>query len=352
MKKILSIFLIVSSLTSNSYAEDITTADIVESGLNEECINYCIVGICYFLVCTPFGCSIKTSPRIDHYLPDLVVTVYDEPEENPWTEYRSVMGNAEVAAQQGLISSIAGSEVSGGNFISADQSVNSNIRFKEASVVGNPFVIIAQEGFNSYMCPSDAQPFMPYFSSSFDYLAWRWGIPDRFTSEALIPGKREIGSRSTNNLLGNTWGAVYPRFGFVHQSDDAKAAAVIAQRSVDIVTRTGQPHVYRPLNQDGDSQASYDSNEGSDSDQPLMSDQSGQEGSDSGSNEKRDRWQMISPKEDDTCKPFGSTDSNWSDGRNPDGKRQYAWNYWRNYQCCIPRPGAYLGHTSIPPVCL
>ncbi|EPH6592434.1 TraU family protein, partial [Escherichia coli] len=60
---------------------------------------------------------------------------------------------------------------------------------------------------------------------------------------ALIPGKREIGSQEEENM----WGNVYPRSGFVTQTDDDKAAAVVAQRVADIITRTGEPHVYQAV---------------------------------------------------------------------------------------------------------
>ncbi len=40
------------------------------------------------------------------------------------------------------------------------------------------------------------------------------------------------------------WGNVYPRQGFLVQPDDFKAAAVMAQRAGDVITRNGQPHVY------------------------------------------------------------------------------------------------------------
>src|SRR3546814_2748302 len=45
----------------------------------------------------------------------------------------------------------------------------------------------------------------------------------------------------------NLWGNVYPRGGFLHQTDDFKTGAVIAQRAGDVVTRRGQLHVYQPL---------------------------------------------------------------------------------------------------------
>ena len=54
---------------------------------------------------------------------------------------------------------------------------------------------------------------------------------------------REIGTRTRLNL----WGNVYPRGGFLHQADDYKAGAVVAQRAGDVVTRRGQLHVYQPL---------------------------------------------------------------------------------------------------------
>ncbi|MBN0308483.1 TraU family protein, partial [Pseudomonas aeruginosa] len=64
-----------------------------------------------------------------------------------------------------------------------------------------------------------------------------------FYPEALIPGRREIGTRTGLNL----WGNVYPRGGFLHQTDDHKSGAVVAQRAGDIVTRRNQIHVYQPL---------------------------------------------------------------------------------------------------------
>ncbi|EPM83799.1 hypothetical protein A3SM_11308, partial [Pseudomonas syringae pv. actinidiae ICMP 18886] len=60
---------------------------------------------------------------------------------------------------------------------------------------------------------------------------------------ALIPGRREVGGLTS----GDMWGSVYPRSGFIHQADDYKAASVIAQRAGDVVTRSGQVHVYQPL---------------------------------------------------------------------------------------------------------
>src|SRR5690606_38871247 len=84
-----------------------------------------------------------------------------------------------------------------------------------------------------YTCEGAGTAFMPYLLSTLDTLAWRYNIPEALYPEALIPGRREIGTRTGLNL----WGNVYPRGGFLHQADDHKAAAVVAQRAGDIVTR-------------------------------------------------------------------------------------------------------------------
>lgn len=72
---------------------------------------------------------------------------------------------------------------------------------------------------------------MPYFLSSLDYFAWQQNLPEMFYLEALTPRMREV--RSELESVGT-----YSRSGAVTQVDDYKASAVIAQRVIDIVTRT------------------------------------------------------------------------------------------------------------------
>ncbi|VTQ34201.1 integrating conjugative element protein [Pseudomonas aeruginosa] len=50
--------LLLSTATS-TFALD--TATIVSSALSPDCLEYRVVGICYWLYCTPFGCSVRTS---------------------------------------------------------------------------------------------------------------------------------------------------------------------------------------------------------------------------------------------------------------------------------------------------
>ena len=51
----------------------ITTPEIAASALSPDCVNYRVVGLCYWLYCTPFGCTVRTSVKVSHFRPDLVV---------------------------------------------------------------------------------------------------------------------------------------------------------------------------------------------------------------------------------------------------------------------------------------
>jgi hypothetical protein len=52
------------------------------------------VGVCFWLRCSGTGCSVRTSLKVGHYNPDLVVSVYNELGGNPWAEIRATLGLA------------------------------------------------------------------------------------------------------------------------------------------------------------------------------------------------------------------------------------------------------------------
>ncbi len=160
---------------------------------------------------------------------------------------------------------------------------------------------------------------MPYFLSTLDSVAWRSGLPESFYPEALIPGQRELGSQ----MAGTMWGNIYPRSGFVNQTDDDKASAVVAQRVVDIITRTGQPHVYQTLK--GTRTAGYWPPE-------SVTENTGT---------KNHQWQRLSPTLSQSCAVF-------PDGEHTaaiDGNQVYA--LWQPYSCCQRRGQRFLSSTDI-----
>jgi integrating conjugative element protein (TIGR03756 family) len=332
-------------------ATDITTPEILAHTVAAipSCLRWMPIGVCFWLSCSlTSGCSIRTSVMVGHYHPDLVVGAFKRPGETPWVEMRSAFAASADPAARTLIAGISGMPshlvYEGGDQVedrfSRDHTTH---RFKEGDAVGHPASLL-DLGLDlpglgiDYLCPSRATPFVPYFHSGLDALAWRWSVPESAYPQALIPGQREIGQFPLY-----TWGAVYPRHGAVHQADDAKAGAVIAQRVGDIVTRDNQPHVYQSLSSDP-----WTWFPPLDDDGPGPTGGSGFRVWGPGPLVERDRrtgeWQMLAPNASSSCGVFGSNDltslNSWGVGRTAED-RNYAWALWRPYRCC-PRRGSFL----------
>lgn len=308
----------------------LNNVDIIGNlSLDPSCLNYCITGICVWLRCSVYECSIETSLKVSHFNPDFVVSVFDEGGDNPWTEAQSMYGSIEQSVSRSLTGTFHDAEAGGGHQTEGGHAgIDQSLRFKEATVIGHPLSSFSSYLGNGYYCPSEADSLFPYFSSSFDTLSWRSGLPDMLTLQNLLPGRRVIGSG-----LQQQWGPLWPRTGFIKQKDDAKAAAVIAQRAGNIVTQSRQPHV-------------YSAPDGNDYHKSWLPDELAENAPATGV------WQMLAPKADTTCYAFGENDvfgTSWSSGRQSEDNR-YAFALWRPYECCEGK-GLYL--TTIPfRVCL
>lgn len=301
------LLLVATASFSFSASAAITTASIVASSISPDCLEYKVVGICYWLKCTPLGCKVRTSTKVRHYVPDAVVSAYAETGSSPWLE-TSAFGTPNSAAQAGQDGT---TNHVGENNIS---------RFKEADVIGHPggatFTKFASA--SGYVCRGATLPLLPYLVSTLDPVGWRRGVPESVYPEALTPGVREVGSTLTANL----WGNIYPRSGFLHQPDDYKAGAVIAQRAGDITTRLGQVHVYRPMI--AKPKLGYWPAG------PLWEGKA-----------QTGKWQELTPTPGPSCATFPNARPTV---QTKDGG--YAWALWRPYSCCQPRGQTFLGSTD------
>jgi integrating conjugative element protein (TIGR03756 family) len=184
-------------------------------------------------------------------------------------------------------------------------------------VIGHPGGSVFSQfaSASGYACQGAGTAFMPYLLSTLDTLAWRYNVPEMVYPEAVIPGMREIGGRTTLNL----WGNVYPRGGFLHQTDDYKSGAVVAQRAGDVVTRRMQPHVYQPL---------------------LASSSDGYwpAGALVESDASTGKWQELTPTLSNSCAVFPHSNT-----RVQAQQGDYAWALWRPYACCQRRGQVFLG---------
>lgn len=91
-------------ITMPSFATYISTQQIVQSALSTSCTEYKIAGTCFWLFCS-YGCKIRTSVKVKHYIPDVVMSTYEQPFKNPWTEINTITSSA---------SSLVGSNIQGG----------------------------------------------------------------------------------------------------------------------------------------------------------------------------------------------------------------------------------------------
>ncbi len=308
-------------------AETLTTPVIVNRTATAavSCMRWMPIGLCFWLRCGLRGCRVRTSVKVGHYNPDLVVSSYNALGGNPWLEIRSTLGTAQKVAATGILGRLGGFPVdSGANRTEGGRGARDhrNLIFRETDAIGHPLSTFSLLGFN-VICRAQASPFVPYYQSGIDALAWRNALPEILYPASLVPGLREIGTWPLQS-----WGSVFPRNGWATQSEEPKAAAITAQRAGDIVTRRGQPHLYLPLSgPNARNQRVWPPG-------PLHENEA-----------RTGTWQMLSPKADTSCGIFGANDlaavTSWSSGR-MDVSGMYTWNLWRPYKCCNSRGQWFL----------
>lgn len=287
----------ISGQASESGQSSLNTASIMASSVSTSCLDYKVVGTCFWLFCTKFGCKIRTSTKIKHYIPEVVVSSYNHQAQNPWVEMNFLSNG-----------------VKGGDYQSPHKDYT-QATFKNVDVIGHPQGAISQMlNSTGYYCKSQTTPFVPYYLSGLDFLAWRFGVPEMVYPEALIPGMREIRAN------GDTWGNIYPRAGTVTQVHDYKASAVTAHRVADVVTNTFQPHVYIPI-------AKKDNQSNGEWFPPPV-----KEG-----DAKTHKWQQLHPVTSQSCAIFPDNPPSMLSENG-----SYAWALWRPYKCCKKRGQTFL----------
>ncbi|CAB5686159.1 integrating conjugative element protein, PFL_4710 family [Comamonas aquatica] len=114
-------------------AASITTPGVISKTVAAapSCLSYRVEGVCFFLYCS-FGCRIRTSIKISHYVPDVVVSTFNAPTQHPWKDVGAPVASALTAAGSTitgrLLDSSAGSLDAGSGLAT----------FKSADAIGNP----------------------------------------------------------------------------------------------------------------------------------------------------------------------------------------------------------------------
>lgn len=319
-----------------SYADNVSTVTIVEkvtkAALQDPLgnfMNYKVVGECNWLQWDEFGFPVPVvTPKVDEFMPDVVITVFVANGENPWDYAKEFVDPVAYTAWKTAPSLSNAFDIDGGG-----ESITGNDmmqKFKEVDIVGYPGITAFEDLFPNLFIPSVASPLMPYYSSILDTEVWREPLIDNLQyPNNIIPGARIIGDEAS------PWGSMFPRIGFVNQMGDYKAAAVIALRAADIVTNGEIPHLFNRL-KSGDDACGHDCD--------IYP---------SHENDFEDvKFQEIYPVPSTTAeKIFGVNDvtdeSPYGQEQLDKGNGNYVFVMWRRYRGCVQTNGDFLGSVEL-----
>ncbi len=311
-----------------SIAEDeFNTLDLFTDSFDadfESCVDLQVKGACEWIRCTLFGCDFDTTTIIEHYTPDVVVSVYDDLGNSPYSDSDMFTG---------VISSLLGRNSNGG--AKAAKNRPSNVVSRHADIYGSAAALglinLLEQLPLGLACEPGSTPLKPYFVSSSNPLLWYTGLIDslmnldqRLSTRHVV--ERQDGVQGSFITTAPFWGNVFPRTGMVVQQDEYRASTVFAVRAVDILMNGNSFGLYR-TELDGSEGRYYEPSD-------KFEEWSSHEG----------RFQMLYPTYENTCHIMAdvaeksNTLDGWEDKRSTDG--DYAWHYWRRYKCC-KRPSGY-----------
>lgn len=295
---------LVACLGSQANDDTVSTVDILEEALDFACMSHEIIGGCLWLSCDIDGCDIKSSIKVKHNLPELVVTSYPYLGQSPWPDTEDLALTTEWAED--------GGGTDGGGAYQRQA-----LKFKNVEVLGSPSTSVYHANGTVGVLPL-CQPLTdvltPHFISTLDP---QWRDPLLETAKTVENALEWVGKG------GSHFASLYPRLGFVQQSHDYKASLVAAIRAADIVRNDGTPHVYTALSGNG---------------------REGQWPPGSGTDFE---WQQLVPSVMG-CKRLPDIDDStdltdpYSARLNPANGN--AWQLWRPYECCQKRGDDLIEH--------
>lgn len=121
---------------------EITTPQILTRTIQAypSCLKYKVKGVCFFLHCGWTGCSIRTSIRIEHFVPDAIVSTYNSATLHPWIEVGKPVSAAMAAVGQAMLATPIPLDAAANNAREDTEMAT----FKSADAYGNPAGMILQ----------------------------------------------------------------------------------------------------------------------------------------------------------------------------------------------------------------
>lgn len=283
--------------TSRADIPQIDALDITSAAVScgNDCLEYQIRGVCFWVRCNLGGCSFRESPKVSHYLPVLLVNTYSN--QSPVQEVDGIN-----PVEMG---SLVPNQKAGEH--------DTYLDYKHAEIFSNPAIVTFNalaDTTDGFFCRSAIRlPFIPYFLSGIDP---EWSNP---SAENLFPQAISGLPKFTTRIPLGYWASVFPRCGWGSHPFDAINGAVAAHRAAAITTSAAAPHVYTRPSTRCTNRCWQP--------RPIVQG--------SLSNHK---FQMVYPVEESRPMVMGGN-PDWA--RRKNRNESYAWNLWRPYTCCRDR---------------
>ncbi len=299
MNLIIISFIWMISFLSPVYALD--NLQSVQAVINYDCISPAVIGPC------PRPDPPFVGIKIRYWEPVLLAETVKSPGDTTIKELAPFLKDATANTSKALMNQIIGLPVppsSGSNWNSLS---GVSLQFNEAHIYKFPFDF--QDIINMALsCPATAKSTLPIiYLSELDSAEWRIGMfeamsPLSLFSASLGPVCSVVNDYVSGMCMG-TWGAVYPRRGFLtHQSEVvASAADIFRAVSIASINDLGLHIKISSVMFTPDS--------------------------------TKDKLQLLSPYSNQ-CVHIGQNPVSWeSQKKSVDGK--YLWVYWRYRECCV-----------------
>ncbi|MGQ3892033.1 TIGR03756 family integrating conjugative element protein [Legionella sp. CNM-4043-24] len=284
--------------------------------------HYKIIGSCTWAV-GKFPPELVPVPAVEQFIPDLIVTVSNRPDTNPWIEASSLYENAAArAVYQKTYKLATGSDLGFGEDSGQINSMHmDDERTRVVDVIGSPAGL--------YRLPAvthrpETRFGYPYYLSEADAVSDRTELAEiaYMATHPNLLFDHDIGSNGT------VWGHEIPRLMRVTQPSRFRASVVAAMHAADIVTNKNSLHVTQSTRNTCGKNCVVSN---------VIFDP------------KRERiiWQEVYPK-NRNINPANANDLGIEDDQAGNGN--YVFVVWRKYRGCVRHKGKYVPALSFPKV--
>ena len=283
-----------------------------------------VIGVCLWVDWSWAGPSFETTLELDEYQPDLVVSVFDKPGDNPWTEARDFLDPVSHAGGSAAVGAAFGTNLGYGSNNATPQVNDQTIHTYVVDVVGDPFDYLNLP----WTLRSDTKGYLPYYSSDLDAASDRMGLAEAFQLNTYDPFSYYIGPSMFAN-----WGYLYPRVMTLNQPNNYKGSILAGLHGAAIVTNSNYLHIVHSTSDSCGTNCAVANVNAS-------------------LNGENEIWEEVYPYDKkiklgdmgvESLTPVGTQD-------NQAGNGNYVFQIWRHYRGCIQGDGSLVYATvPVPP---